>query len=538
MGSTQSPYTLQAPSNLSDPAATKKDGTKTLKDRLIEAITNDPDLPALGSSISRIVQLSSSDDQSIRQLAYFVLSDVSLTQKILRLSNSVAFRSVSNKAITSITKAIFLLGFDSVKTCALAMLLADGMSGKRAEHVRTELIHALAASMISREVAKLSYFKDAEEIAVVALFKNLGRLLLAAYDHDLYQKLMTLIRQGTHTPGQVSMQVLNFSLDTFTETILEEWNIPASIIQALKNRPSGILNAPRNKQEWMQQAAELSEKATPLILEDTELEDSELKNKLLIRFGKALNLDKSKLDQLIFDATEETRTLLMNTNLISSDKNKKISTDTAHTEFDISIEEDLLSELVFDTDGADSPQITQRYPSGKPYNAPILLLTGVQDVTEIMASGDYKLDDLIMLVLETYYNSLGFRFITLCLRDSEMNLFRARSSLGKNNLEYQKVFNFPTVLSTNLFHLAMERNADLLISDAFTPKIRKLMPQWHTDLLPDARSFILLPLVINKKPVGLFYADRELEAPEGITSEETRLIKTLKGQVLTALNSR
>src|SRR5687768_13963057 len=100
-----------------------------------------------------------------------------------------------------------------------------------------------------------------------------------------------------------------------------------------------------------------------------------------------------------------------------------------------------------------------------------------------------------MLVLETYYNSLGFRFITLCLRDSRMNLFRARCSVGKNNLEYQKVFNFPTAPSVDLFHLALGKNADLLVSDAFTPKIHKLIPQWHRDQFSDVRSFMVLPLV-------------------------------------------
>lgn len=41
----------------------------TAKDKLVAAICNDSDLPALGSAISRVVQLSSSDDESIRQLA-------------------------------------------------------------------------------------------------------------------------------------------------------------------------------------------------------------------------------------------------------------------------------------------------------------------------------------------------------------------------------------------------------------------------------------------------------------------------------------
>ncbi|MEK6736145.1 MAG: HDOD domain-containing protein [Pseudomonadota bacterium] len=537
-GLTHAPSLEKELSIISDAPSTEKNTPLSTKDRLLEAINNDSDLPALGSSISRIVQLSSSGDESIRQLAYFVLSDVSLTQKILRLSNSVTFRATSNtKVITSITKAIFLLGFNTVKTCALAMLLVDLMSGKQAEYVRTELIQALAASMIGRELARHSHFPDAEEIAVAALFKNIGRLLLAAYDDEKYQEMMTLIGKSAHTPGQASMEVLNFSLDKFSETILEQWDIPVSIINALKNRPPGSLNSPKNKQEWMQQAAELSEKATPLILGIGKAESAELENKLITRFGKSLNLDKPKLDQLILDATEETKALQANVNALS-DKNKGNDTDKTKTELAPHINEDVLEDLIFGNTDTENVQITQRHPSGKPFNAPALLLAGVQDVSEIMASSHYKLNDLIMLILETYYNSLGFRFITLCLRDAQKNQYRARSSLGKNNEAYQKAFFFSALLSNDLFHLAMGRNVDLLISDATVPKVRELLPPWHQKLLPDARSFIVLPLVLNKNPVGFFYADRELEAPEGTTSEEMRLIKTLKGQVLTALNSK
>ena len=84
----------------------------------------------------------------------------------------------------------------------------------------------------------------------------------------------------------------------------------------------------------------------------------------------------------------------------------------------------------------------------------------------------------------------------------------------------------------------MENDADLLISDARSPKILDLLPAWHRMLLPDARSFVVLPLVVQKKQIGLFYADRAQEAPEGVPQDETALIKTLKGQVLTALNFR
>jgi hypothetical protein len=165
-------------------------------------------------------------------------------------------------------------------------------------------------------------------------------------------------------------------------------------------------------------------------------------------------------------------------------------------------------------------------------------MTGVQDVTEMMASGRCKVNDLIMLVLETIFRSMGFRFATIVLKDIKTDQFRARISLGENNIVRQAGFVFPAVSARDLFHLAMENDADLMISDSGSPKIRALIPTWHRTLLPDARSFIVLPLVVQKKPFGFFYADRTQAAPEGVPSDETALIRTLKGQVLAALNPR
>ncbi|MDH5480658.1 MAG: histidine kinase, partial [Nitrosomonas sp.] len=321
------------------------------------------------------------------------------------------------------------------------------------------------------------------------------------------------------------------------EVILEEWEIPPSIIQALKVTP-GPLRAPKSRQEWMQQAAELSCSAVPLIFPIDEPDEVDLEGKLLARFGQALNLDQSKFEVLIAEAADETRALGANARLISDDKNRVISMDSANFESDVEAAEDILGDLVFGSEDPGNTEITQRHPSGKPFNADVLLLSGVQDVAEVMAAGEYKLNDLVMLVLETLYNSLGFRYITLCMRDTKTNQYRARSSLGQNNAQYQKGFVFSAVLADDLFCLSMERNVDLLISDATVKKVQNLKPQWHIDLLPDANSFMVLPLVINTRPIGFFYADRQHKALEGVTSEEMRLIKTLKGQILTALNPK
>jgi hypothetical protein len=201
-------------------------------------------------------------------------------------------------------------------------------------------------------------------------------------------------------------------------------------------------------------------------------------------------------------------------------------------------EDGLPSELLMAMEPEDSEASIERYPSGKPLNAREQLMTGVQDVTEMMASGRVKVNDLMVLVLETIYNSMGFRFATICVRDAKTGQYRARVSLGENSAARQAGFAFQTSTARDVFQLAMENNADVVIADTSTAKIRDLLPTWYRTQFSDTRSFIVLPLVVQAKPFGFFYADRTLVAPEGIPSDETSLIRTLKSQVLAALNPR
>jgi hypothetical protein len=197
--------------------------------------------------------------------------------------------------------------------------------------------------------------------------------------------------------------------------------------------------------------------------------------------------------------------------------------------------EGLPNVLLLATMDAGDAELEGCHPSGKPRNARDLLLAGVQDVTQMRASGQSKVNELILAVLETLYRSMGFRFATVCLKDARSGQFRARVAFGEQQHERQAGFVFPMAPSRDLFHLAMENDADLMIADATTAKIRELLPAWHRALLPDAKSFIVLPLVVGKVQLGLFYADRAVAAPEGVPADETSLIKALKGQVLAAL---
>lgn len=527
------------------PHGSQEDTALIARDRLLKKISAEADLPALGSSVSKVVQMTSSDDEAVRNLAHFILSDAALTQKILRIANTVSYRTASGATVTTVSKAIFLLGFEVVKTSALAMVLVEGMSSRHAKDVRTELNHALCASIVGREMARRSQFKDPEEAAIASLFKNIGRLLVAAHDHKLYNDIAKLVESGKFTPAQASMQVLGCSFDLLGESVLREWNIPDSIVHALASPPAGVLKPAKARQEWLQQVAAFSSASARLIPAMNDPGQEAAGKAVLTRFGQALNLDHVKLIQMFASVAEQTRMLASNAELPMQSEDERGAADAEAGAEDAArgegseSGEGLPGELLLEVLGDVPPlQAVQRHASGKPVNARDLLLAGVQDVTQMMASGRCKVNDLMLLVLETLYGSMGFRFATICLRDTQNNQYRARISMGDKHAERQAGFAFPCASTRDLFHLAMENDADLMISDSSAPKIRNLLPDWHRRLLPDASSFIVLPMVVNKKHIGLFYADREKPAPEGVPADETALIKTLKGQILTALQTR
>jgi HD-like signal output (HDOD) protein len=498
---------------------------RPVRGNLLKTLTGDEGLFALGGAVARVVELVDSDDQGTNSLAWYVLSDVALTQKVLRLANTPQYRTMAGATVTTISRAISLLGFDTVKTTALAMLLVDTLDNStHAQSVRVELEASLCASLIGREAARSGPFAGAEEASIGALFRNIGPLLVASREHARFREIEELVASGDYTPAQASQLILGSSFDTLSAAVLREWRIPEVIVRSLAPLPQGVLKPPRDKDEWTRQVVSFGhDAARPLLRKGGARADELLA--LRQRYGAALNLDNAQMDALFLTVRKGMASLL---------DSMQLAPDAAAAEPEPAPGlPDVLASATMD---AGIAQGGGAWPSGKPFNARDRLLAGVQDVTLLRATGRSKVNELIHLVLETLYHSMGFRFATVCLKDAKSGQYRARIAFGDNHVRRQIGFCFEE-RGDDLFHLAMSNDADLMISDASAAKIQGLLPEWHRKILPDARSFIVLPLVVQGRQLGLFYADRDVGAPEGVPPDEASLIRALKSQVLLALGN-
>jgi hypothetical protein len=88
-----------------------------------------------------------------------------------------------------------------------------------------------------------------------------------------------------------------------------------------------------------------------------------------------------------------------------------------------------------------------------------------------------------------------------------------------------------------VFSVALAKNVDLLISDIDAGNIRSRIPEWfrRSSL---GNTFVLLPIVIDNKVLGLFYADKANAGDLVVEPREMNLLKTLRNQAVLALRQR
>ena len=82
--------------------------TQTPIQRIREALREDDCIPALGQSVATVSKIASGDSDTVDELAQAILSDVSLTQRLLRCANSPLYRTTNSAPVTTVSRCPLL----------------------------------------------------------------------------------------------------------------------------------------------------------------------------------------------------------------------------------------------------------------------------------------------------------------------------------------------------------------------------------------------------------------------------------------------
>jgi non-specific serine/threonine protein kinase len=144
----------------------------------------------------------------------------------------------------------------------------------------------------------------------------------------------------------------------------------------------------------------------------------------------------------------------------------------------------------------------------------------------------HNVNEIAAISLEILYRSLGFHRALMFVREGASQMMALRSAHGRLSRQLLLKVHFKIDQGRDFFNSAVQSGKDLIVSDAYDPGIRHLVPTWYRSHI-DAPAFIFLPVTVQHFTFAALYADRTKEG-RPITDAEYRYLNMLRNQLALA----
>lgn len=203
------------------------------KPKLESIVDQIVDLPTLPQVVMTIMGLLEDPKSNVRDINNIMARDPALASKILKLVNS-AFYSLPNR-VNSISQAIVILGFNTVKSLAISASILD-MFGQGDESFSYEdfWTHSVGVATVASALARRYPNADEDGAFVVGLMHDIGKLVLDQYAPAEFQEILHIAREGQLAFCDAESQVLGTTHAEIGYWLATKWKLDPDIAQAIK----------------------------------------------------------------------------------------------------------------------------------------------------------------------------------------------------------------------------------------------------------------------------------------------------------------
>ncbi len=519
---------------------------------LLRRMREESDFPALSEAIGEINRIAASDREGVHALSNTVLKDFALTSKLLRLANVAYYNQVGGGSISTISRAVVVLGFDAVRSIALSLILFENLENKaHAQQLKEEFVKVLYAGMLARDMAARMPGCDVEEAFIGAMLHNLGRLLAMFYFPEESAAIARLAETEKLGVPLASTRVLGLSYEALGMGVARSWGFPDALVASMKALPAGRVKKPGNPGERLATLAGFANELCDVVLATPDEARGKVLAALASRYGDSVPVTVEQIGGLMErsmrDIAPFAQTVRVNlrqsafarqasqwAGMAAAPGSPDQPARGAPAEA-AAVEDVLPGASVLQ---APAPALQQARPAASAPRSSeqiqAVLTLGLQDVSNSLVDDAVSINDILRMILEAMYTGMGFAHVVLCIKDARRNTMHGKFGFGDGVQALVRHFDFSLAAPPDVFLVALQNNADILISDIDDAKIAARIPAWYRSHVA-AGSFVLFPLVVKGKPVGLIYADSPRAGDITIPEKELSLLKSLRNQAVLAI---
>ncbi|MDR3630994.1 MAG: HDOD domain-containing protein [Desulfocapsaceae bacterium] len=181
-------------------------------------------MPSLSTTVGKVLEICSRTDASPNELNKVISLDPVLTGQVLKLINS-AYYSLLNK-ITSLTRAITMLGMNTVKNMALSTAIIRTVSSTNKSKVLPTAQfwqHSIGVGVSAKLLAIASNLpiSEREEAFIAGLLHDLGKVPFG----DEYIEVLNLARKEQRPLLEVEQELMGIDHQEVGLMIAEKWKL-------------------------------------------------------------------------------------------------------------------------------------------------------------------------------------------------------------------------------------------------------------------------------------------------------------------------
>ena len=193
-------------------------------------------MPSLSTTVTKVIEVCNSPSASPNDLNRVISLDPVLTGMVLRMVNS-AYYSLPNK-VTSLTRAIVMLGINTVKNLALSTAVLASMGGKESFQALSAddfWSHSICTGIAAKYLAGVKGVQliNREEYFVAGLLHDLGKIPLNYSFPDEYSHVLESVTLNGSQPQEAETEVFGIDHCKVGKMIVEKWQLGTALRDVL-----------------------------------------------------------------------------------------------------------------------------------------------------------------------------------------------------------------------------------------------------------------------------------------------------------------
>ncbi|HEB71111.1 MAG TPA: HDOD domain-containing protein [Nitrospirae bacterium] len=195
------------------------------------------ELPALPVTLMEIIKVTGNPDATANDLAQVISKDQSISSMLLRLVNSAFYGHF--RSISSVSRAIVILGFQTVKSLALGASIFHSSPESRGNALDWDKfwVHSLAVAAFSKKLAsKVDVMGeiDSETVFVSGLLHDVGKVVFNNYFSEEYKEVVMIARKDKKWIRTVEEDLMGIDHCGAGQYLASKWHFPPPVIEAVE----------------------------------------------------------------------------------------------------------------------------------------------------------------------------------------------------------------------------------------------------------------------------------------------------------------